>query len=90
MYNAIYMIWQVTYGNGQQRRLTFPAFLVSFEEAVTATATTTRAIATTTTRAFAAAASLLTATTAEGFVHFYICRTERLSRNLLIQLNNFY
>ena len=82
MYNAIYMIWQVTYGNGQQRRLTVPALLVSVEEAFATAATSTRAIA--------AATTLLTAAAAEGFVHFYICRTERLSRNLLIQLNNFY
>ena len=70
------MIWQVIFGNGQQRRLSFPAFLVSFEEAVTASATTTRAIAT--------ATALLAATAAEGFVHFYICRTGRSSRNLFI------
>ena len=76
------MIWQVTYGNGQQRRLTIPAFLVAIEEAFTTTATTTRALDT--------ATALLTAALLLAFVHFYICRTERLSRNLLIQLNNFY
>ena len=70
------MIWQVTYGNGQQRRLTIPAILVSVEEAISATAITTRAVA--------AAAALLSATLVLASVHFYICRTERLSRDLLV------
>ena len=49
----MYMIWLVTVGNGQQRPLAVPAILVLAGEAITTTATTTRAIATTTIRVIA-------------------------------------
>ena len=62
------MIWLVTVGNGQQRPVAIPTILVLTGEAITASATTTRAIASTTIRAVAMAASL------SG--HFYTCRTE--------------
>ena len=74
--HVISLTWQVMFMNGQQRRAAIPTFLVSVGEAITATATVTRAIATATT--------LPTAATASVFVHFYICRTGRSSRNLII------
>ena len=43
----MYMIWLATVMNGQQRPLTVPTILVLAGEAITTTATTTRAIATT-------------------------------------------
>ena len=62
--------------NGQQRRPTVPSILASLEEAITTAASFTRA--------FAASATLPTAVIALVFVHFYICRTGRSSRNLFI------
>ena len=64
----MYMIWLVTVGNGQQRPIAVPSLLVLAGEAITATATTTRAIATASVRAVAVAAFPLG--------HFYTCRTE--------------
>ena len=62
------MIWQVIVWNGQQRPLTIPAILVLIEEAITSTATTTRA--------FAATIVLAVAVSAFLSGHFYTCRTE--------------
>ena len=62
------MIWLVTVGNGQQRPLALPTFLVLTGEAFTTAATTTRAFAATPIRAIAMA------TFPSG--HFYTCRTE--------------
>ena len=78
----MYMTWQVIFMNGQQKRTAISAILASLGEAFTTSATlpTTATIA----RAFAATAPLPTATTTAVFVHFYICRTGRLSRNLFI------
>ena len=69
---VMYMIWQVMYMNGQQRRPTILTFLASIGEAVTTAATITRAIATT--------MILPTATLSMVFAHFYLCSSERLSR----------
>ena len=74
--HVISLTWQVMLVNGQQRRRAIPTLLASLGEAFTAAASITRAIAATTT--------LPSATTASVFVHFYICRTGRLSRNLII------
>ena len=74
--HVISLTWQVMFMNGQQRRPAFPAFRVSLGEAITTAATVTRAIATTT--------ALPAATATPVFVHFYICRTGRSSRNLII------
>ena len=68
---VMYMIWQVTLWNGQQRRPTIPTILVSLGEAITAAAIT---------RAFASPTLLPTASFTLAFVHFYLCRSERLSR----------
>ena len=62
------MIWQVIAENGQQRPIAIPTFLVLAGEAVTTTATTTRAFAATAIRALAL--------TAFPLGHFYTCRTE--------------
>ena len=62
------MIWLVTVGNGQQRPIAVPSLLVLAGEAITATATTTRAIATASVRAVAM--------TPFPLGHFYTCRTE--------------
>ena len=74
--HVISLTWQVMLLNGQQRRPAIPASLVSIGEAISAATTIARAIAATTTLPAAAAASVS--------VHFYICRTGRLSRNLII------
>ena len=75
--HVISLTWQVMFQNGQQRRRALPTNLVSVGEAITTTATTfTRALATTATLPTAAATSVS--------VHFYICRTGRSSRNLII------
>ena len=73
--HVIFLTWQVMFKNGQQRRPAVPTILVSLGEAFTSTATITRAVATST---------LPTATASSGIVHFYICRTGRSSRNLII------
>ena len=62
------MIWLVTVGNGQQRPVAVPSLLVLAGEAITAAATTTRAIATASVRAVAM--------TSFPLGHFYTCRTE--------------
>ena len=64
----MYMIWLVIVWNGQQRPIAIPAILVLAGEAITLTATTTRAVAATAMRALALTTFLLG--------HFYICRTE--------------
>ena len=74
--HVISLTWQVMFGNGQQRRQAIPAILVSIGEAVTTTAAVTRDIAATT--------ALPAAATTSVYVHFYICRTGRSSRNLII------
>ena len=74
--HVISLTWQVMFWNGQQRRPAIPTLLVSLGEAITAAAAVTRAFATTTT--------LPAATTTSVSVHFYICRTRRSSRNLII------
>ena len=74
--HVISLTWQVIFMNGQQRRPAIPTtILVSLGEAVSTAYA--RAIA-------ATATSLPTATATEVFVHFYICRTGRSSRNLII------
>ena len=62
------MIWLVTVGNGQQRPIAVPAFLVLTGEAVAAAAATTRALAATSLR--------VVALTTFPSGHFYTCRTE--------------
>ena len=74
--HVISLTWQVMFMNGQQRRSEIPSLLVSLGAAVTAAATFARA--------FASAAALPAAAAASVFVHFYICRTGRSSRNLII------
>ena len=64
----MYMIWLVTVGNGQQRPIAIPTFLVLSGEAFTVAAATTRAFAAAAVRAIAVATFLLG--------HFYTCRTE--------------
>ena len=74
--HVISLTWQVMFWNGQQRRQACPTVLVSIGEALTTAAAITRAIAT--------APTLSTATPTSVSVHFYICRTGRSSRNLII------
>ena len=79
---VISLTWQVMFGNGQQKQAVaypqppFPKLLVPIGEAFTATAAITRAIA--------ATPDYPTAVTSSVSVHFYICRTGRSSRNLII------
>ena len=61
--NAMYMIWQVMFMNGQQKRVAVPTFLVLTAEAVTSIPSTTRALV--------ATLAHPTATAALGSAHFY-------------------
>ena len=74
--HVISLTWQVMFQNGQQRRQAIPSIVVSVGEAFSTTATVARAFATTT--------ALPTAASTSVSVHFYICRTGRSSRNLII------
>ena len=62
------MIWQVIVMNGQQRPIAIPPILALTGEAITTTATSTRAFAATSLRAVAL--------TSFPLGHFYTCRTE--------------
>ena len=74
--HVISLTCQVMLMNGQQRRPAVPTFLVSLGEAIITAATITRAVA--------ATATLPAASSTSVSVHFYICRTGRSSRNLII------